>query len=215
MPWSAADPDGNAFEWNDEEEAWLTAQLVLIAPAVDAEQGEKSRFTSEATRLLVSRYGRWACGWDWEVRNGGAVTGWCCSSHSVGDPAETAARVVACLLEWRDWLEDMANRFERLAPPPEADAEDRSWHLERAAIRLVTTVVDHTGAESGWHNLCCAVLTWFLSSAGLGPEDAQRAVEAAIGGRFRSWSAPTRTVLDTVGQDLAVSLTGRRPYRDW
>ncbi len=88
-------------------------------------------------------------------------------SHSVTDAHETAERVVACLLEWRDWLEDMAERFEQLAPHPDADAEDRSWHLERAVTRLVTAVVNSTHAESSWCGLCETTLTWFLTSTGV------------------------------------------------
>jgi hypothetical protein len=56
----------------------------------------------------------------------------------VGEPSATAAIVVASLVEWRDWLEEPAERFEQLAPPAGAEAEDRSWHLERAATRLST-----------------------------------------------------------------------------
>ncbi|MEV6653608.1 hypothetical protein [Streptomyces sp. NPDC051219] len=108
----------------------------------------------------------------------------------------------------------VAERFARLAPPAGADAEDRSWHLERAATRLVTVVVDRTGAECGWYGLCRRVLTWFLTSTGMGPERAKEAVDTAIGGRFKSWTEPSRTLVDTVGEDLAVGLTGEQPYRD-
>ncbi|MCX4598351.1 hypothetical protein OG819_55435 [Streptomyces sp. NBC_01549] len=172
------------------------------------------RFIDEVTVLLVSRYGRWACGWDYSVHNGGPIDAWCCDLHSVGEAQETAERVVTCLLEWRDWLEDLAERFEQLAPHPDADAEDRSWHLERAVTRLVTAVVNSTHAESSWYRLCETTLTWFLTSTGLGPEEAQKAVEAAIGGRFKSHVAPAPTLVDTVGEDLAISLTGRGFYRE-
>ncbi|MGW6023439.1 hypothetical protein [Streptomyces sp. NPDC055099] len=129
----------------------------------------------------------------------------------MGEPAATAAKVVASLLEWRDWLEELAERFAQLAPPV---AEDRSWHLDRAATRLVTVVVDRTGAECGWYGLCHTVLTWFLTSTGMRPEPARAAVERAIGGRFESWTQPSSVLVDAVGEDLAVGLTGDRPYRD-
>ena len=122
--------------------------------------------------------------------------------------------IVASLLEWRDWLEELAEKFARLAPPPDASPEDRSWHLERAATRLVTLVMDRTGTECAWYGMCAHVLTWFLTSAGLSPEEADRAVDEAIGGRFASWTAPARTLVDSVAEDLAVGLTGERPYRD-
>ncbi|THA71600.1 hypothetical protein E6P78_06725 [Streptomyces sp. A0958] len=132
----------------------------------------------------------------------------------MGEPAATAAKVVASLLEWRDWLEELAERFAQMAPPAGADADDRSWHLDRAATRLVTVVVDRTGAECGWYGLCHTVLTWFLSSTGMGLETAKQAVDTAIGGRFKSWTEPSRTLVDSVGEDLAVGLTGEQPYRD-
>ncbi|MEV5989032.1 hypothetical protein AB0L85_29200 [Streptomyces sp. NPDC052051] len=217
LPWSAVDPDSIAFAWSEAEASEITAMIASMVPPGGAEWTEKHRFTTEVTALLATRYGRWTCGWHWafgEGGGGGVVTTWCCTSHSVGEPAATAASVVASLLEWRDWLEELAERFEQLTPPAGADAEERSWHLERAATRLVTVVVDRTGAECGWYGLCRTVLTWFLSSTGMGPEGAKDAVDTAIGGRFESWTTPSRTLIDAVGEELAVDLTGVRPYRD-
>ncbi|MFE4256536.1 hypothetical protein ACFRU3_45405 [Streptomyces sp. NPDC056910] len=108
----------------------------------------------------------------------------------------------------------MSERFEQLAPHPDADAEDRSWHLERAVARLVTAVVNSTHAESSWYRLCETTVTWFLTSAGLGSEEARKAVEAAIGGRFKSHVTPAPTLVDTVGEELAIRLTGRGFYRE-
>ncbi|MEX0172047.1 hypothetical protein MRBLMG1_004748 [Streptomyces sp. LMG1-1-1.1] len=217
MPWSAVDPDVVAFAWDETEASEITTVIASMVPSDGARWEEKHRFTSEVTVLLAARYGRWACGWHWAVGEGGGggvVTHWCCASHSVGGPAVTAAKVVASLLEWRDWLEELAERFEQLTPPDGADVEDRSWHLERAATRLVTVVMDRTGAECGWYGLCHTVLTWFLSSTGMGAEGAKKAVNAAIGGRFKSWTMPSRTLIDAVGEDLAVDLTGTQPYRE-
>lgn len=217
LPWSVVDPDVVSFAWNEAEASEITTVIASMVPANDAGWEEKRRFTSEVTALLAARYGRWACGWDWAVGEGGGggvVTSWCCTSHSVGEPEVTAANVVASLLEWRDWLEELADRFEQLAPPDGTDAEDRSWHLERAATRLVTVVVDRTSAECGWYGLCHKVLTWFLSSTGMGADDAKNMVDTAIGGRFKSWTAPPQTLIDAVGEDLAADLTGVRPYRE-
>ncbi|WP_328908578.1 hypothetical protein OG230_03105 [Streptomyces sp. NBC_00234] len=217
LPWPAADPDLHPFEWDESEESRIGGVIASMVPPAGAGWQERYRFTDEVTALLAARYGRWVCGWHWAVGEGGGggvVISWCCASHSVREPEATAARVIASLLEWRDWLEELAERFARLAPPAGADAEDRSWHLERAAVRLVTVVVDRTGAECGWYGLCHTVLAWFLTSTGMSPEAAKVAVDAAIGGRFRSWTEPSRTLIDTVGDDLAVRLTGEHPYRD-
>ncbi|GAA2770055.1 hypothetical protein [Streptomyces showdoensis] len=156
LPWSAVDPDRIAFAWDEAEASEITTVIASMVPPDDAGWEDKHRFTTEVTALLAARYGRWTCGWHWAVGEGGGggvVTHWCCTSHSMGGPAATAAKVVASLLEWRDWLEELAERFERLAPSSGANAEDRSWHLERAAIRLVTVVMDRTGAECGWYGL--------------------------------------------------------------
>lgn len=217
LPWSAVDPDRIAFAWNEAEATEITTVIASMVPPGDAGWEEKHGFTTAVTALLAARYGRWTCGWHWSVGEGGGggiVTHWCCTSHSVGEPAATAAEVVASLLEWRDWLEELAERFEQLTPPDGAAAEDRSSHLERAATRLVTVVMDRTGAECGWYGLCRTVLTWFLSSTGMGAEDAKGAVDSAIGGRFKSWTVPSRTLIDAVGEDLAVDLTGVRSYRE-
>lgn len=53
-----------------------------------------------------------------------------------------------------------------------------------------------------------------MTSTGLGLEEARKAVEAAIGGRFKSHVAPTPTLVDTVGEDLAIRLTGRGFFRE-
>ncbi|GGX13207.1 hypothetical protein GCM10010297_38400 [Streptomyces malachitofuscus] len=185
--------------------------------------GMEGRWTDERrcerrlTDLFVEEYGPWARYWNWaygEGGGGGVVQSWCCGPHSVSTPEETAARAVAALLEWRGWLEELAARFAELAPPPGADAERRSWHLERAAVRLTTRVVDLTGAEAGWYGQCRLALAWFLTAYGMDTEAAQAAVDDAIGGRFHSWVTPPATLVDSVGEDLAVGVTGRPPYRD-
>jgi hypothetical protein len=163
--------------------------------------------------LIRERYGSWAQGWNWCYRHGGAIGSWVTGTSSVTTPDETAARVVAALLEWRGWLERLAQRFAELAPPPEAAPEDRSWHLERACVRLTTLALD-SGAEGGWHGQAALVLRWFLTTTGMDQAEAGQAVEAAIGGRFESWVTPGQTVVDSVGEDLAVALTGHVPYRD-
>ncbi|MCC0576682.1 hypothetical protein [Streptomyces californicus] len=43
--------------------------------------------------------------------------------------------------------------------------------------------------------------------------EAAQAVERAIGGRFMSWVAPKQTLIESVGENLAVGLTGHAPYR--
>ncbi|WP_053648521.1 Fic family protein [Streptomyces sp. XY431] len=159
------------------------------------------------THVLVQRYGRWAAGWRWSVGegdvDGGPVGSWCCGSHSITTPEETADHVVAALCEWREWLEDLAERFEAYPLNPETLVADRIlW--ERAARNLILRVADRTGAESGWYGHCLQVLGWFLGYWGVSPESAARLVRQAVGGRFESWTSP-----DTVlAEDIAEKLVG-------
>ncbi|MFE9635106.1 hypothetical protein [Streptomyces sp. NPDC006463] len=168
----------------------------------------------QVNAIFRERYGWWTTGWNWTGPSGGVVGAWFLSSQSVTTPEETASRAVAALLEWRAWLEYLAERFAELAPPPDATPEERSWHLERAAVRLVTAVLHLTGAESGWYGQCHLALEWFLTSTGMPLDEARAAVTAAVGGRFKSWTGPGRELIESVGEDLAVTLTGHLPYRD-
>ncbi|MFI1031334.1 hypothetical protein [Streptomyces sp. NPDC020951] len=110
------------------------------------------------------------------------------------------------LLEWRDWIEDLAERFSALAPPSYS-AESSSlvdpWHWERACTRLVTVVADRTRDESGWYGHCKQVLGWFLAYNGIDEERARGIVESAVGGRFGSWVAPDVVVVDAVSSRFA------------
>jgi len=61
-------------------------------------------------------------------------------------PEATLAVVAAALVEWRGWLEDLAQRFAQFLPLPVHAGEDAvldAW--ERAVAHLVTVVVDRTG----------------------------------------------------------------------
>ncbi|WP_228978491.1 hypothetical protein [Streptomyces sp. DH12] len=141
-----------------------------------------------------------------------AVVGvWCCSSDSVTTAEATAPLVVAALCEWRHWLEDLAERFAALAPPPSpAGSVVDPWHWERACTRLVTVVADRTQAESGWYEHCMQVLRWFLASTGIDEEQAREVVENAVGGRFGSWIAPDATEVEAVSSRLARTVGGHR-----
>ncbi|MGW3328039.1 hypothetical protein [Streptomyces virginiae] len=122
--------------------------------------------------------------------DGGVVDVWCCASHSATTGDATAPLIVAALLEWRDWIEDLAERFSVLSPPSQSEVSSSPvdpWIWERACTRLVTVVADRSQAESGWYTHCKQVLGWFLAYNGIEEERAREIVESAIGGRFGSW----------------------------
>ncbi|MGW1768841.1 hypothetical protein ACWCQL_32965 [Streptomyces sp. NPDC002073] len=188
---------------------------MLPSPAAIEERWWRS--LDPVTEFLVDRYGRWACGWNWSVgggdTDGGVVDVWCCARHSVSTADMTAPLAVAALLEWRDWIEDLAERFSALAPPTQSAESSSSadpWHWERACTRLVTVVADRTRAESGWYTHCEQVLGWFLAYNGIDEERAREIVESAVGGRFGSWIAPDVVVVDAVSSRFARTVDGNR-----
>ncbi|WP_329285857.1 hypothetical protein [Streptomyces sp. NBC_00691] len=215
--WGTFDPARQPFAWDEDEEARLRSMVREWVPPVLSGmdgwwQGEQW-CASQIGALVRERYGTWAWGWNWCYRDGGPIGHWAGGATSVTTPDETAARVVAALLEWRAWLERTARRFAELAPPPDVPPEDRSWYLERACVRLVTYAMDSC-ADNAWRGQTSFVLGWFLTSTGLDPVEAGRAVERAIGGRFESWVVPKHTLIESVAEDLAVGLTGHTPYQD-
>ncbi|MFI9389541.1 hypothetical protein ACIG53_01520 [Streptomyces bauhiniae] len=215
--WADFDPARHPFVWNADEEAQLRALVrEWVPPVLSGRAGlwEAERWCARQIDAIIrDRYGNWAEGWDWCYRYGGPIGSWVTPTSSVTTPDETATRVVGALLEWRRWLEAMARRFVELAPPPNISLEERSWHLERASVRLVTMALD-SGSEGGWYGQAARSLGWFLTSMGMDWAEAEQAVERAIGGRFKSWTDPGRAVIESVGEDLAVDLTGHAPYRD-
>ncbi|MEU6973418.1 Fic family protein [Kitasatospora aureofaciens] len=220
LTWDEVDPDRPPF---DHETA---AQVVrALNPArnvprradpspVTAAQGAwrwavAGPWTEAMSYALAQRYGRWAVGWRWSVGeadlDGGPVGNWCCSSHSVTTPEETVERVVASLCEWRAWLESLADRFEAYRLDP-AGIENQRVLWELAVRNIVQQVVDYTGHESAWYGHCQLVLTWFLDRWGFEPVAAEHLVRQAIGGRFKSWTAPDLELIDDVAERITRSL---------
>jgi hypothetical protein len=168
-------------------------------------------WTEAMTRALVDRYGRWVLGWRWVLDEGdiggGPVGSWCCPNHSITTPEESLGRVTAALIEWREWLEDLAKRFDRF-PLDALPAEDRHLAWQRATVHLVTHVVDRTAAGDAWYGHCELILTWFLTRWGVPPESARELVKEAVGGQFGSWVEPAHTVVEEAAARLAASLPG-------
>ncbi|WP_051833606.1 hypothetical protein [Streptomyces katrae] len=208
LTWADVDPLRYPFELDDDAAKELTALVAPLVPDADVAEEERWRSLLAVTDFLVSRYGRWACGWNWSLGegdfDGGVVEAWCCASHSVTTKEATAPLVVAALLEWRGWLEDLAERFSALTPPEQPGGHGvDAWHWERACTRLVTAVADRTHADSGWYAHCMQVLGWFLAYNGIDEERAREIVKTAVGGRFDSWIAPDVTVVARVSSGFA------------
>ncbi len=162
---------------------------------------------------LVRHYGAWASGWLYARGGGGPVTAWCCPRDSITTAEVTLARVAEALVQWRTWLVDVADAFDRLLPSPEiTTVEARRLVWERAVSALVTLVVERTGADDAWYYHCEQVLEWFLTRAGVRQDDTVAAlVTEAIGGRFESWTAPEPKLIVKVAARIAA---GASPAQD-
>ncbi|WP_107459292.1 hypothetical protein [Streptomyces colonosanans] len=222
LTWPEVDPRAHPFD-----PAAARMEIPALAPAVPARPryGKDdpaslqklsdwswdvgAPWTEAMTRALVERYGRWVLGWRWAHDEGdiggGPVGSWCCAAHSITEPRKTLARVASALCEWREWLEDLAERFDRY-PLGNLPPEDRQDAWERATAHLVTHVVDRTNAGDAWYGHCQQVLTWFLTRWDVTPARAAALVAEAVGGRFESWMEPEQTVVRDVAERLSASL---------
>ncbi|GAA3778388.1 hypothetical protein GCM10022225_77860 [Plantactinospora mayteni] len=203
LSWAKTDRPELVFD-PDEVRA-VVSELVAAAepPSAEADWRLRDLWLENISAGLVDRYGRWAVGWRWAVGEGdfggGPVGSWCCFPHSVSTPEATASTISAALVEWRDWLDDVAERFDRFLPLAADDLA--GW--ERAVAHLVTAVGDRTQYESGWYGCCLTVLDWFLDAAGIESPRREELLEHAVAGRFESWVEPPRAVVESVAENLA------------
>ncbi|MEU8329052.1 Fic family protein [Micromonospora sp. NPDC048839] len=183
--------------------------------SVSIGRSDAERWRETVSHALVDHYGRWANGWCWSQGegdyDGGPGTEWCCVSHSISSPEETLALVAGSLVQWRAWLEDLAERFDRFLPLPNPDESPDAlvvaWDV--AVAQLVNLTVGRTSSDSGWYGHCKQVLSWFLVAAGL-PEDRHSTlIDDAIGGRFRSWVQPSAADVADVAERLAQQLVAQ------
>ncbi|GIF39029.1 hypothetical protein [Actinoplanes xinjiangensis] len=195
--WADVDPAGRTFDRD-------TVPKVVAALVGSADGLAAHLLLATVTAGLAERYGSWTVGWRWSSGedSGGPVTAWCCQTHSVTTPEATAATITAALLEWHDWLTDMAQRFGRFLPLPADDLD--GW--ERAVAHLITAVGESTRYDSSWYDCCETVLGWFLEAAGI--EESRRAdlIMYAVGGRFTSWTDPPRESVRAAAEDLAIRI---------
>src|SRR5262249_36492722 len=84
---------------------------------------------------LIDHYGRWAGGWGWTYGegdlDGGPMHTWSFAAYRQPSREAKLAVVAESLMEWRRWLEDLAERFARFLPlPADPDYALDTW--ERA-----------------------------------------------------------------------------------
>ncbi|UWE10273.1 Fic family protein [Actinacidiphila bryophytorum] len=188
----------------------VNPRLHPLDPATHAWRRESEAWAAAVTYGLAQHYGRWVIGWQWGVGesefDGGPVAGWCHPYDSIReDPDETLDAVAEAVREWRDWLENLAWRFEAY-PLRLADIDGQRILWERTARALILQVGDRTEGASGWYGHCEQVLGWYLTRWGIPGPRAARLVEEAVGGRFSSWCSPDPATADEIAGRLIAPL---------
>ena len=163
---------------------------------------------------LIEHYGRWAAGWVEPVAghaNGGGVTrGWCCASDSITTPEQTLAAVAGALIDWREYLEELAEHFARLLPmPDEPRAAFTAW--ETAIGDLVRTAASRTGHTMQRFGNSDLVLGWFLEAAGSPPVQGSAALTEAFRQLDYTDFGLTGAAVDDIAETLAAAVTGLEP----
>ena len=213
VSWAEADPARHPFD-----PGGVPAVVRAIAPPVPPAPyhdglrhvgGEAAgQWLQAMTAALAGRYGRWASGWNHTP--GSAL--WCCPDHSITTPGGTVALVADLLIEWRGWLEDLAERFSRFLPLP-GPAPEALAAWETAVAHLVTAAAGRAGVDDGWPGVAGQVLRWFLEAAGVPARQHDDLIGHAIGGRFSSWIQPTTAEIADVAEDFARELLGEPVVR--
>ncbi|WNM29592.1 hypothetical protein RKE30_03885 [Streptomyces sp. Li-HN-5-11] len=189
MTWQDMDPATHPF---DPKQAFDVVRQVVASP--DPESGSPRGLwsTNSVARGLAEQYGSWAFGWYGAVGRS-PDSGTVVKDLHVNDGDDElqyqARRYTSILLQWREWLEELAVIFSQFAPElDEPDALRRA--RERGVAPLVTLVVQRTGADELWLGVCAQALTWFLESTGISPAEAEELVDEVVDSEFRSWVSP-------------------------
>jgi hypothetical protein len=222
LTWGEVDPGQHLFDVDAARKAIYAFAPAAAVPkrpegragddyVIDWSRDEGDTWTDSMTLAMVERWGQWVTGWRWARDEGdfggGPIHSWCCSRDSITSAEESLTCVGDALVEWRLWIEELAECFEQYPLTRLADPGDRVlW--ERGAVHLVHAVVERTGAGDAWYRHCAQVLTWFLARWGVGAEQAQHLVGEAIGGRFDSWVEPDDGVVDDMAERLGRALAG-------
>ncbi|WP_416970323.1 hypothetical protein [Streptomyces sp. 4F14] len=114
------------------------------------------------------------------------------------EPEQLARRYTSVLLQWRNWLEDLAAAFTSLAPAPDAGVEQIRKARARAVVPLVTLVVERTGAGELWLPACEDAIAWYLETTGMSAFEAEELACALVDSEFRSWVSPDAEAVSRV-----------------
>ncbi|WP_329455696.1 hypothetical protein [Streptomyces sp. NBC_01497] len=199
--WSRMDPARHPF---DREAAPDEVRAMYLAVSeAEAEQGAEAD-PDAFPRAVVERYGHWAAWWPAEAEGEG-------DSEDQGailrdlPPAGTdldgqVRRYTAGLLQWRDWLEELAGLYAGFAPPDGADDEEVRRCRERGVAPLVAKVAERARAGSAdtWVHSCGHPLAWFLESTGVPARYAEDFADRVLDRYFQDWVAPDEVAVARV-----------------
>ncbi|WP_436532631.1 Fic family protein [Actinoplanes sp. HUAS TT8] len=182
-----------------------------------AAEDARWKWQGEMTDGLVEHYGSWADGWTAQMAgrtaDGALVSRWSGARDSITTPEETLDAVAGALLDWRTFLEDLAEIFARHLPLP-TDAREVVAAWEATVASLVAAVAARSGADEHWFPMCALTLKWFLAVAEVPGENRDALVDDAIGGRFFSYVSPLGSEVADTAESLAAMLTGITPAPD-
>ncbi|BCY08715.1 Fic family protein [Actinoplanes sp. L3-i22] len=227
LTWSDVDPDRHPFD-----PGTVLDVVRAVAPAggvpapyryvrdqVFDHAAETARWNWQQamTVALVEHYGAWACGWSAQMpgrtTDGVLVLRWHGARDSIATPEETLDAVAGALLDWRTFLDDLAELFTVHLPlPAEPRAAAAAWEATTAS--LVATVAARSGDDEDWYSICALALTWFLTVAEVPGENHEALIDTAIGGRFSSSVSPLGAEVADAAESLAATLTGITPQPD-
>lgn len=212
LPWAEVAPAGHAAVTDDDVRA------ALAACAFD------THYLVSLEARLAQAHGDWSVGWRECLPSAPALE---YATHALlrahreprrderlpVDPARRPAfddAIVATVLAWQTWLDDIAREFAALASvDPGSTLAD---HVSRAAIEIITGVVAITTYDA-WYRLATLKLRWYLEYRAVPTQQAAQLVERFVEGRFESWVAPDPAQIVWVAGELATGLAATRPRR--
>ncbi|MGX7675839.1 hypothetical protein [Plantactinospora sp. DSM 117369] len=193
----------------------VSPKMPLLGPeAWDKYRADRelaARWNDAITDIFVDQYGDWAFGWHWspgvDDYSDELTRTWDFWRPISTSPEESLRLVAAALVEWRRWLEELAERFDRFLPALRIDGsagrDDLVAVWEAAITHLLIGTVSRIEDEDGWQGWCHRVLTWFLTAAGLPQERSEMLVGSAVDARFDGWVALTRADIADIAERLA------------